>query len=65
MYRYFTKSFTDPAKIDKWLKDFNIYPDNQYQIIGYTGIGNAVIITVRVFEFQKVDLTKLPKRGEK
>ena len=65
MFKYYTKNFTDPDKIDRWLKDFNIFADNSYKIIGYTGIGNEVMITVQVFEKEKVDLTKLPKRGDK
>lgn len=67
MFKFYTKSFTDPDKIDKWLNGFEREPE----VVGYAFVGNgfvslnadsAIIITVKVLDSQKVDLTKMPKR---
>jgi len=68
MFKFYSKTFTDPDKIDKWLNGF--YKDEpmanyNYEVIGYVSVGSAVMITLKVWESQKVDLTKLPKRGDK
>jgi hypothetical protein len=69
MYKFYSKSFTDPDKIDKWLNGFYqegvMYAAQAYDVIGYVVLKDAIIITVRQWQTQKVDLTTLPKRGEK
>ena len=65
-YKYFTKSFTDPDKIDKWLNGFDkSFVSDNPNIKGYAVWGSVIIITVMAYENEKVDLTKMPKRGDK
>lgn len=55
MYKYITKSFTDIAEIDLWIRSFE-RPDrsasagNAADIVGYVVLNNAIVITVRTWQ---------------
>jgi len=67
MFKYYSKSFTDPKEIDKWLNGFTkakLQAEYNFNIVGYVSVGSSAIITIKVFENEKVELKQV-KRNEK
>jgi len=66
MFKYYTGVLKNAKEIDDWLNSFDkkIMEDNP-MIVGYVGFNDHIIITVRAFENEKVDLTKINGKTRK
>lgn len=67
-YKYYTKNFTDPDKIDKWLNSFYqegiSWAEQAYEVVGYVVLGGVIIITIQRWEISnKKSLKDISKNG--
>lgn len=60
MFKYYTKVFTDPTKIDPWLHSFQrdvpASLGNEAEIVGYVSLNDKIVVTIKRFEPSKRDL---------